>query len=102
LNDVDVRGEDLAEKLLQCLIYYMGLPDQFKECTEDASIYILDTGKEISTQITHSLVEKACNIVEGSLKLAAGFDFPAKLNPFCSSCGYQSLCAAYSRPRNNE
>jgi hypothetical protein len=99
LNDVEVRSEDLVERFLQCIIYYMGLPEQFRHTCELASIYVFDSGEQLDARIEQHMIEKATCIIEETLPLAQGPDFPPTLNPFCPSCGYQNLCPAYSKSR---
>ncbi|MBZ5550749.1 MAG: PD-(D/E)XK nuclease family protein [Acidobacteriia bacterium] len=96
LNDVEVRVDDPAERFLQCLIYYAGLPAQFRSSTKAMGIYIFDTGMLLEAEIDRALLNKAFSIVETALQSANGPEFPARINPFCKSCGYQTLCPAYS------
>jgi CRISPR/Cas system-associated exonuclease Cas4 (RecB family) len=95
LNDVEVRSEDVVEKFLQCLLYYMGLPEPFRESCRFASFYVFDTGEQIDREIDEFLLKRAERLVEAALQLADRQDFPPTRNPFCSSCGYQSRCPAY-------
>jgi len=97
LNDVEVRSEDPADKFLQCILYYLGLPEQFRDSCEKATIYIFDTGEQMETRIEQPLVDRAIRIIEETLPHAKGPDFPPTINPFCPSCGYQNLCPAYSQ-----
>jgi hypothetical protein len=99
LNDVEVRNEDVVERFLQCLIYRMGLPEQFRAQCALASIYVFDTGEQLETRIEQPMIDKAIRIIDATLPLAQGPDFPPTLNPFCPSCGYQNLCPAYSQYR---
>jgi len=100
LNDVEVRSEEAAEAFLQCIIYYFGLPQEFRKCTEVVGIYVFDVGRLLEYKIDQVVSEQAIRIVETALQRAAGPDFPPTLNPFCSSCGYQTLCPVYSRDRD--
>lgn len=99
LNDVEVRSEEEVEKFLQCIIYYMGLPAQFRDSCQLASIYVFDTGEQFDTRIDQSMIERATRMIEETLPLAEGPDFPPTVNPFCSSCGFQNICPAYSKSR---
>lgn len=97
LNDVEVRADDPVGRFLQCLIYYLGLPPQFRYSTEALAIYIFDDGHYIESRPEQESVDRAVQIVEATLQCSSGPDFPARLNPFCPSCGYQEWCPAYSR-----
>jgi len=97
LTDVEVRAEDPAERFLQCIIYYLGLPEQYRHFAKALSIYVFDNGQLLEAKIEESLVEEAIRIVEATISRAKGPDFPPTLNPFCPSCGYQTLCPAYSK-----
>jgi len=100
LNDVETRSQDEAERFLQEIIYYVGLPKQYYQLIELLSIYIFDTGQLLETKVKQSIVDNALQIVEETIKRANGPDFPPTLNPFCPSCGYQKFCPAYSKSRN--
>jgi len=97
LNDVEVRAEEPAERFLQCAVYFLGLPEQFRHFTQFASIYVFDTGQLLEAKLEQPLIERAVRIVETTLRRANGPDFPPTLNPFCPSCGYQNVCPAYSK-----
>ncbi len=97
LNDAEVRVEHYVERFLQCAIYYLGLPDQYRQMCGLLSIYVFDTGQLLETRVEPSLVQGVVGIVEAALQRADGPEFPPTLNPFCSSCGYQTLCPAYSK-----
>jgi hypothetical protein len=100
LTDVEVRAEDVAERYLQCLIYFLGLPPQFSDSTERLGIYVFDSGRYENARLEQGLVDRAIRIVETSLQQASGPDFPPTLNAFCPSCGYQTLCPAYSKAKS--
>ena len=99
LNDVEVRSEDEVERFLQCLIYYIGLPEQYRRYCELVSIYVFNTGDFLKARIQQTMIDRTIEIVNATLPLAEGPDFQPTLNPFCPSCGYQNLCPAYSRYR---
>ena len=101
LNDVEVRSQDPTERFLQCMIYYIGLPEEFHRFCKVASIYVFDTGELLETKIEQSMTEETVRVVQETLPRAEGPDFPATLNPFCPSCGYQNLCPAYSKSRSS-
>jgi hypothetical protein len=96
LNDAEVRSEDLGERFLQGLIYYGGLPTQFRVSTRFVSLYIFDIGSLLETKVDQQLLDRATRIVEAALHSAKGPEFPPRINSFCKSCGYQRLCPAYS------
>jgi CRISPR/Cas system-associated exonuclease Cas4 (RecB family) len=97
LTDVEVRAEDPAERFLQCVIYYLGLPERYRRFARVLSIYVFDSGQLLEAKVDESLVAGALRIVEATIPRAEGPDFPPTLNPFCPSCGYQALCPAYSK-----
>jgi PD-(D/E)XK nuclease superfamily len=97
LNEVEVSNPDPSEKFLQCIIYYLGLPEQFRQFASLASTYVFDSGELLTAQIEPAMVERVTHIVESTLLRAKGPDFPPTLNPFCPSCGFQNLCPAYSK-----
>lgn len=97
LNDVEISSEDIEEKFLQCIIYYIGLPKELKYRCNRASIYVFDTGEQIEVTIDAGMVERANNIILSALPLANGPDFPPRLNSYCASCGYQNQCPAYNK-----
>lgn len=95
LNDVEVRADDPAERFLQCIVYYLGLPEQFRRLTQAMGVYVFDSGKFCEIRIEQTLIDRGVRIIESTLARAKGPEFPPTVNAFCSSCGYRSLCPAY-------
>lgn len=94
LTESELGSADPAQRFLQTIIYWLGLPYHLKRDTTELRYYVFETGKSGVELVNEALVSRAVQLVSDAIVRAGGDAFEPTVNPFCSSCGFRKRCPA--------